>query len=65
MTFCAQITPSLCFGLISVQGKLNLANGGGLNLRKYTPLVIHLGNDVFNFFCPSINEGKIIPTKKF
>ena len=36
--FRAQITPSLCFDLISVQSKLNPANSGGLNFRKYMPL---------------------------
>ena len=36
--FRAQITPSLCFGLICVRGKLNPANSGRLNFRKYTPL---------------------------
>ena len=33
-----EITPSSWFGLISVRGKLNPANSGGLNFRKYTPL---------------------------
>ena len=40
--FCAQITPLLCLGLISVWGKLNPANSGGLNFQKYTPLFIEL-----------------------
>ena len=37
--FCAKTTPSLCFGLIFVRGKLNLANGSVLNFQKYAPLL--------------------------
>ena len=36
--FCAQTTPSLCFGLIFVRGKLNRAKLSGLNFRKHRPL---------------------------
>ena len=36
--FCAQIISSLCFGLISVRGKLNPANNCRLNFWKYPPL---------------------------
>ena len=36
--FCAQTTHSLCFDLNFVWSKLNLANSGGLNFPKYTPL---------------------------
>ena len=34
------ITPSSCFGLISVRGKLNPENSGGLNFQKHTPLYV-------------------------
>ena len=36
--FSAQRNLSVCFGLISVQGKLDPASSGVLNFRKYTPL---------------------------
>lgn len=36
--FGAQTTPSVCFGLTSVWGKLKSANSSGSNFQKYTPL---------------------------
>ena len=36
---CAQITPSLYFGMIFVRSVLDPANIGGMRFRKYTPLL--------------------------
>ena len=38
--FCAQTTPSLCFGLFSARGELNPAKRSGLDFWKYTPLCL-------------------------
>ena len=40
--FCAQTSPSLCFGLIFVLGKLTLANRSGFSFQKYMPLIIKI-----------------------
>ena len=41
--FVLRVLLPLCFGMILVQGKPNLAISSGLNFRKYTPLRLGRG----------------------
>ena len=54
LLFCAQRTPSLCFDLLLVRGKLTSANSRRLNFRKYAPMLVkkHCLNFVLKFWSP-------------
>ena len=47
----AQTTPFLCFGLLSVRGKLNPANTSGLDFWNYTPLTTLIGPPIYINSC--------------
>ena len=58
-SFCAQTSPSLCYRLIYVRGKLNPANRNGLNFRKYPPLLACRSNSIQNLELPLQEQTKM------